>query len=324
MNSDRLKAELKEQLQEKVSIRSYVTTGLGGKADYFVECQTIDSLIFATHVARTAGIPYIVIGQGSNVLFSDSGFAGLLIVNRTNNISFMLDKSQAIVDSGVLLSRLIMEVATRDLTGLEFLFGLRGSVGGALVSNRQANGVAFSNVVKGATLLMPDEEIVHQKNNWFHFRPFSSRMTRERVLQSNVIMPVILTVSLQLSRNKKEEILRKIQHFGTLNRHSWPLEEASLGPIFRDPSPDQLAEAFLQEVKLKKTRIGRARIFSRNPNFILTNERGLGSGKSSDVYELIAHMKERVFEMYQYKLSEAFEYLGPWTAIEDKELIEYE
>lgn len=323
MDADRLRHSLGNRLKENVVIRDYVTTMVGGIVDYLVVCETIESLIETVTLTRQANIPYVVIGQGSNVLFSDIGFPGLVIVNRTNNLSFIPDKSQILADSGVLLSRLIMEAATRDLTGLEFLFGLRGSLGGAAVNNRQANGVSLGKYVKGLTLLMPDGKIVHYKGSWMDFEPFSSRLMRCRESDPGASLPVILTITLQLSRNRKDEILRKIQHFGNLNKQLWPLEEPSIGPIFRDPSEEQPAEAFLQGLKMKKVKVGRARIFPRQSNFILTHERGLGAGKTADIEALVSQMKYMAMEQYSQPLEEAFEYLGTWDR-HDESLIEYE
>jgi UDP-N-acetylenolpyruvoylglucosamine reductase len=154
------------------------------------------------------------------------------------------------------------------------------------------------------------------------FEPFGSRLMRCRASDPTSVLPVILTVTLQLSRNKKEEILRKIQHFGAFNRELWPLEEPSIGPVFKDISTDESAEAFLQGIQFKKVKVGRARIFQRQPNFILTHERGLGAGRTADIYQLVQAMKEKVFEMYGQDLQEAFEYLGTWER--DDGLIEYE
>lgn len=323
MNVSRLRAKFNDQLKENVVIRDYVTTAVGGIVDYLLEVESIEDLIQAIKLARVADLHYVVIGQGSNVLFSDVGFPGLVIVNRTNKISFIHEKSQILAESGVLLSRLIMEAASRDLTGLEFLFGLRGTIGGAAVNNRQANGVAIGNFVKAITLLMPNGEIAHYEGDWLDYEPFGSRLMRCRATDPDSVLPVILTVTLQLSRNKKEEILRKIQHIGALNREMWPLEEPSIGPIFKDPSPEQSVEAFLQGIQFKKVKIGRARIFSRQPNFILTHESGLGAGKTADIHQLVKLMKDKVLELYSQPLEEAFEYLGNWERPEEN-LIEYD
>lgn len=323
MDSERLKKKLGERLKENVVIRDYVATSVGGVVDLLTVCDSIGSLIETINLARYLRIPYRVIGQGSNVLFSDVGFAGLVIINRTSNISFIIDKSQVIVDSGVLLSRLIMEVASRDLTGLEFLFGLRGTVGGAVVNNRQANGVTIGSTVKGLTLLMPDGKLAHEKAAWMDFEAHSSRLLRARSSSPEIQLPAILTVTLQLSRNKKEEILRKIQHFGAINREMWPLEEPSIGPIFCDPSPKETALEKLKLLDLRKVKRGRARIFPRQPNFILTNERGLGPGKTADIYELIKAMKGKARQQTNVLLEEAIEYIGDWPK-DQESLIEYE
>ncbi len=327
MNANQLRDRLGPALKENVVIRDYVSTQVGGIVDFLIICETVELLMEVILIARELEVPHLVIGQGSNVLFSDVGFPGLVIINRTKRISFIPEKSQVIAESGVLLSRLIMEVASRDLTGLEFLFGLRGTLGGAAVNNRQANGVSIGQSVKALTILMPDNKIVHHKGAWMDFQAQTSRLMRLKKNQPDLPPPIILTVTLQLSRNKKEEILRKIQHFGTLNKQLWPLDEPSIGPVFRDPNPDQPAEAFVSDLQFKKVKIGRARIFPRQPNFILTLERGIGPVRTSDIYQLITLMKQQVMEHYSQPLEEAFEYVGTWQHTElpnNRELIEYE
>ncbi len=329
MDNRVLREQLGPALRENVVIRDYLPTGVGGVVDYLFIAETIESLAKAVTTARKLSLSHVVIGQGSNVLFSDIGFPGLVILNRTNKIAFALNKSQVIADSGVLLSRLIMEVATRDLTGLEFLFGLRGSIGGATVNNRQANGVSIGKLVKGLTLLMPDGKVTHYRGSWMDWQPLSSRLMRCRAADGTTVLPIILTVTLQLSQNKKEEILRKIQHFGRFNKQLWPLEEPSIGPIFKDLSSDESAEAFLQGISLKRVKVGQARVFPRQPNFILTREGRLGVGKTADIYELVKQMKQMVKEQYGQNLEEAFEYLGTWDLepsylSETDDLIEYE
>lgn len=319
---DKLRAKLGHRLKENVVIRDYVTTAVGGIVDYLIVCETVEELIEAAALARELELPYYVIGQGSNVLFSDIGFPGLVIINRTKKLAFMPEKSQIITESGVLLSRLIMEAASRDLTGLEFLFGLRGTIGGATINNRQANGVSIGGHVKHVTLLMPNNTIEHHPGSWLDFEAFSSRLMRIRAADSGAIMPVLLTVTLQLSRNKKEEILRKIQHFGRQNRQFWPLTEPSIGPVFRDPTPEQSAEAFLQDLEFKKVKIGRARIFIRQPNFILTHQRGLGACRTADIDRLVKLMKDKVIGHYGQLLEEAFEYFGTWD--QQESLVEFE
>ncbi len=311
-----LRRKLKGRLKENVVIRDYVVSSVGGVVDYLVICETVESVIETVTIAKEANTPMVVIGQGSNVLFSDVGYAGLVIVNRTSRLSVIPEKSQVIADSGVVLTRLMMESAAHDLTGLEFFSSLRGTIGGATVNNRQANGVAIGKFIKGVTVLMPDGAVVHHPVSWLDFEPFISRLMRVRMADQTTLIPTILTVTLQLSRNKKEEIVRKIQHFSTLNKKFWPLEEPSIGPIFRDPALDQPAEAFMQDIALKKMKIGRAKIYPANHNFILTHDRGLGAGKTVDIAQLVLAMKKNVLDNYGVFLEEAFEYIGNWENLE--------
>lgn len=315
MENSALKASFGEKYRHHVIIRDHLITLAGGVVDHLLTVESLAELIDAVNLARRLKLEYVVIGQGSGVLFSDVGFAGLVILNRTNRISIDVTKSQVIADSGVLMQRLIVESASRDLTGLEFLSGLRGTVGGAAVMNRQANGVSLSQIVKSVTVLMPDGQVVTQPVQFMDYSEMSSRLTRVLAnrldLTETPELPVILTVTLQLSRNKKEEIMRKIQHFSQQNRAAWPLTLPSLGPIFK-AYQGRDAEEYLTQAETKRLVQGRAKLVPKQPNFILTHTAGLGASRTSDIMTLTLDLQRAVAKKFDIWLEPNFICYGQW------------
>src|SRR3972149_10193037 len=145
--------ELVPDVREHIVMRDKTSFKVGGVADYYYEAKTIKDLIKIVKTALLHKIPYFILGNGSDVLFSDYGFPGLVIKNSTSNIAVMKEKSQLIVDSGVMISRLIMTAVANELSGLEFLYGVPGTVGGAVYGNAGAYGWAIGAVVQNFTWL---------------------------------------------------------------------------------------------------------------------------------------------------------------------------
>lgn len=319
--------EMMSGVREHVVMRDFTTFRIGGVADYFFEAKSIDELIKVIRAARALKIPYFILGNGSNILFSDYGFAGLVIKNSTAHIAVMKENSQAIVDSGVMLPRLIMELASSDLAGLEFLYGVPGTVGGALYGNAGAWGNAIGDFVKNVTVLEIDSESGRPKVNqydasWMEFSYRSSKLKRIKTKNK----PVILTARMQLARNQKEEIIRRLNLVKEKREKTQPVG-ASAGSIFCNPLPKEMrnitgagtknmpefpkertAGFMLEQVGAKKLRMGTAEVSNVHANFIINKD----GAKSQEVRTLIEEMRERVRQKFGITLKEEIEYIGQW------------
>ncbi|KKQ18850.1 MAG: UDP-N-acetylenolpyruvoylglucosamine reductase [Berkelbacteria bacterium GW2011_GWA1_36_9] len=314
-------------VREHVVMRDYTTLHIGGVADYFFEAKTIDDLIKAVRTAVDLKIPYFILGNGSNILFSDYGFAGLVIKNATTNISIMKEKSQVIVDAGVMLPRLIMALASDDLAGLEFLYGVPGTVGGALYGNAGAWGNAISDYLKNLTVLEKDSEsgipkVSQYSASWLDFTYRSSKLKRLKSKEK----PVILTAQFQLARSQKEEIIRRLNVIQKKRQATQPIG-LSAGSIFRNPIPKELknisgtgtknmpefakertAGFMLEQVGAKKLKVGSAEVSGLHANFIL-NKNG---AKGAEIRSLIEEIRDKVNEKFGIVLEEEIEYIGQW------------
>lgn len=314
-------------VREHVVMRDFTTLRIGGVADYFFEAKTIDDLIKSVRTAVDFKIPYFILGNGSNILFSDYGFAGLVIKNTTTNIAIMKEKSQVIVDSGVMLPRLIMELASNDLAGLEFLYGVPGTVGGALHGNAGAWGNAIGDYLKNLTVLEKDPEtgipkVSQYDASWLDFSYRSSKLKKIKSKEK----PVILTARFQLARSQKEEIIRRLNAIQKKRQATQPIG-LSAGSVFRNPIPKELknisgsgtknmpeflkertAGFMLDQVGAKKLKVGSAEVSNVHANFIL-NKNG---AKGSEVRSLIEEMRASVNEKFSIVLEEEIEYIGQW------------
>lgn len=323
----KLKKIFKEHLVENEPLSLHTTIGIGGPARYFLTVSYLSDLIKAVITAKELGLSYFILGNGSNILVGDKGFNGLCIKNNCCSISFIKDKAQVLVDSGASLTKLIAESASRDLGGLEFLYGIPGTIGGAVVSNAGTFGGAIGDFLVSATILNPEGEIKRVKRNWFNFGYRDSKLIHLKP------RPIVLSVCLQLLRNRKEEILRKLQHYLTIRQKKQPAER-SAGSFFKNPKVNKEwakkyfkmvggnnqeileiiektahipAGWLLDQIRAKKMKVGGARVSKKHANFIVNPK---GKAKATDVRELASLLKQRVYEKFGIMLEEEIEYIG--------------
>ena len=168
----KLKQELGDELKINVALKNFASIGVGGVADYFFVAKKIDDLVKAVSVAYSLKIPYFILGGGYNIIPSDSGFPGLVIKNECSSMAFSRENSQVIVDSGLPLAKLINVSAGKEFGGLEFLFGIPGTVGGAAYGNAGAFSYEVGDFVKSVILLLPKDgkmAIVKKTPEWMNF-----------------------------------------------------------------------------------------------------------------------------------------------------------
>lgn len=322
-----LAKKLKNGLREHEVMRDHTTMHVGGVADFYFEAKTVDDIIKAVDAAIEINIPYFILGGGSNVIFSDYGFPGLVIRNLTNNVAFMTEKSQVIVDAGVSLSKLILDSISHNLAGLEFLFGVPGTIGGAIYGDAGANGQSIGDYVKYVTLLIPSEageksKVVQYKADWFEF---GYRTSKLKALTSKN-KPVILSARIQLAQSRQEEIMRRLNTWKNKRLDSQPTGWSS-GCMFKNPVPTDLkgvsglgrrsmpqlpkertAGFMLEKAGAKKMKLGGAQVSSKHANFILNTD----EAKSQDVRHLAEQMRSAVSTKFGVVLEEEIEYVGQW------------
>jgi len=319
--------EILPEIREQVVMRDYTSLKVGGVADYFFEAKKIESLVRAVRASVACQIPYFILGGGSNILFSDYGLPGLVIKNSTANIAVLKEKSQVIVDSGVSLARLIMETTANDLSGPEFLYGVPGTVGGAVYGNAGAYGQSIGDYVKNLTVLKIDPKdnipkIFQFDRLWMDFEYRSSKLKKIK----SRFKPVILSVRFQFSQNRKEEIMRKLNSYKKDRLKTQPIG-LSAGCIFKNPIPAELknitgkgsrgmpelprerrAGYLLDQAGAKKLKIGAAVVSEKHANFVLNSD----GAKASEIRSLIEEMRERVSQKFNIVLEEEIEYVGQW------------
>ena len=262
------------QLQKSRFLSEFSTFGIGGPINSFVEVSTIDEM----EEAFLLNMPKIVIGKGSNCLFDDKGFDGLVILNKIDFCTW--GELEVTAGSGYPFSLLGVQTARKGLSGLEFASGIPATVGGAVFMNAGANGWETCNCLKSV----------------LHFDGSVRReFLREELTFGYRISPfqkmngVILSATFEL---KPLPEARKAQlQIVDYRMKTQPLKEKSIGCIFRNP-PNQSAGALIDRCGLKGTLVGGAKISEIHANFMINH----AGASAEDVKRLIRLVQEKVLE----------------------------
>lgn len=307
---DKLREELGERLKTNISLKEFAGFKVGGPARYFFVAKTIDDLVKAVAAAHKCNLPYFVLGGGYNIVFSDFGYDGLVIKNECENIAFSDGNSQIIVDSGVSLGKLINLAASRELGGLEFLFGVPGTVGGAVYGNAGAFGYEIGDFVKNIIVLMlsgGELKIVKKDPEWLNFQYRSSHLKEKA---NNKGKPIILTIKLQMVKRRRDEILSMMQANLNAKKESQPLKGFSAGSFFKNvgTTPEQSAGYLIDKSGGKKLKVGGAAVSKKHANFIVNRN----NATAADIKKLGERIKELVGAKFNYDIEEEVEYIGEW------------
>ncbi|MDQ7822604.1 MAG: UDP-N-acetylmuramate dehydrogenase [Candidatus Eremiobacteraeota bacterium] len=294
-------------MSRDVALAPYTTYGIGGRADYFWEAPSLDSLKKGLHFAGDEGIPLFLLGGGSNVLFADEGIRGMVLRNAASGLVFR--GSTVMADSGLPLECLLKEARALSLGGLEFLAGIPGTVGGALYGNAGAYGRSISETLVKATLIDAGgiEREVGPDYFEFRYRHSSLKHTRE----------IILTATLELRERDSDSIGREMEAIMAERREKHPWHHGSCGCFFKnvatdDPGGRKLAAGkLLDSVGARGLARGRALVYEKHCNFLIN----AGGATARDILSLAALLKEKVREAHHITLEEEVQIIGerpPW------------
>ncbi len=288
-------------LQKDVSLRELSHFRIGGAADYFFEALSTSELSTAICLARDYQTPFYVIGGGYNILFADKGYRGLILKNSVQGLKKLKD-SEIEVHSGTPLYEVLHFCTENSHSGLEFLAGIPGSVGGAVFGNAGAFEQNIGACLRRATILDSENNTITVDNAYFTFSYRHSGLKEKQ--------DILLKSSFAVKESKKEEIAKKIQ--GILEKRKAkhpPWEMACAGSYFKNPIfPDGNkipAAKLLDNVGAKGLKIGGASVYGLHANFIINTE----NATAKDVQDLAAELKRRVKEEYGVKLEEEVIYL---------------
>jgi UDP-N-acetylmuramate dehydrogenase len=283
----------------------YTTARIGGPANVLVEAASAQDLQSLVVAARQWELPFTILGGGANVLVSDRGLRGLVIINRAKHIEFH-EGARVRCESGTVLPTLARECVARGLAGLEWAVGVPGTVGGAVVGNAGAHGRDIAADLLSATILNEANEVAEWPQEELEFAYRSSRIKREaRAVHSTQY--VVLAATFQLTQSDPIALAKKADEFNDYRRRTQP-PGASLGSMFKNPA-GEAAGRLIDQCGLKGMRMGDAEISTVHANFFVNH----GQAKASDVKALIDLAQQRVKEKFSIELELEIELLGEWN-----------
>ncbi len=258
---------------------------IGGAAALGIFPQSKEALAFCLSAVNTSRIPFLVIGKGSNVLFSDDGFSGAVIF--TEGVCHAeREKEFLVADAGISLAALANFAAKEGLSGMEFAHGIPGTLGGGIYMNAGAYGGSLSDICTSAEvfdLLTGERKKLSAEELRFGYR------TSVFSQNSNLIL---LSATLALTPGNRAEIQQKMQELAVRRRASQPLEYPSVGSVFKRPE-GYFAGKLIEDAGLKGRRVGGAEVSQKHAGFIVNR----GGATSQDVKELIEICRREVYAM---------------------------
>lgn len=297
---DVLYAKLGDKVKENVPLAPYTSARIGGPADILLIADSADELARIVKLLRKENVNYTVLGGGSNVLVSDRGVRGVVVLNRAKGVRFHNgDQPSVTAEAGVVFSNLANRCASKGLAGLEWAATVPGTVGGAVYGNAGAFGGDIAGNLIWAELLTEDGR---EK-----FSPAQMAYGyRTSVLKRGELDAIVLSAELSLMNSTKEEVTVKIEQFSAHRRATQP-PGASMGSMFKNPDGDY-AGRLIEAVGLKGARIGNAEISPLHGNFFINHE----NTKAEDIRALIVLVQETVKEKLGVELELEIELIGDW------------
>jgi len=285
----------------------HTTWRVGGPADLFIEAISADDLRDIVRLARQYRVPYFILGGGSNILVSDAGIRGLVILNKARRIEFQIgDQMSTIVnaESGVILPTLVNECIERGLAGLEWAIGIPGTVGGAVIGNAGAYGGEIAQALVSASILDSDGNVRDWPTQALGFGYRSSILKSE--IQNPGPIPVVLGAKFGLRPSTPDELKTRAAEFSARRRRMQP-PGASAGSVFKNPPGDR-AGRLIEAAGLKGVRAGDAAVSTAHANFFVN----LGAATAADIYSLICLVRERVRAQFGVTLELEIQLVGEW------------
>jgi UDP-N-acetylmuramate dehydrogenase len=318
-----------------VPLARYTSSRVGGPARALVFVGSVSELVETVDFLWSQPFPFVIIGGGSNILVSDAGFHGVVVLNRARQVRFDVKHEPPSVwaASGANLGLVARQAATHGLSGLEWAAGIPGTIGGAVVGNAGAHGEEMAGNVLMAEILHrrdldsgrnneKDHAFESIREDWYveqlnySYRSSSiKRQHRQQITRTPDGRPstsphpqvIVLAARLRLKRSTRESIQKKMDENALYRRRTQP-PGASMGSMFANP-PNDYAGRLIEAAGLKGIRRGDAEISVLHANFFINH----GKATASDVWELIQLARRTVAEKFGVTLDLEIELIGTWN-----------
>ena len=272
----------KSKLKINESMEKYTSFRAGGNAKILVKVNTIEEIINVLKIAKESNIPLVVIGNGSNILFKDEGFDGIVLKIELDNIK--IENEKIIVGAGAKNAIIARKALDNSLQGFESISGIPGTIGGAIRMNAGAYGTEIKDIIESVKYIDFDTlEINTIKSEECDFLYRHSIFCKNK----NIIVGCVL----KLTKGDKEKIKNKMEEYAKSRKEKQPLEYPSAGSTFKR-GEDFITAKLIDECGLKGYQIGGAQVSKKHSGFIINKN----DATATDILELISYVKKIVYE----------------------------
>lgn len=278
-------------------MKKHVTFRVGGAADYFVSPESAEEVRKIILLCKEKGVPYYILGNGSNLLVSDSGYRGVIIQIYKSMSNISVKGELVTAQAGALLSAIAAQAAAASLTGFEFASGIPGTIGGAAVMNAGAYGGEMKDVLAQVTVLTKDGEILVIPGEEMEMGYRTSIVAKNQY--------IVLEAVIRLAHGKQEEIRARMNELKEKRTTKQPLEYPSAGSTFKRPE-GYFAGKLIEDAGLRGFQVGGAQVSEKHCGFVINKDQAT----AAEVRELIRQVSERVREHSGVTLEPEVKMLG--------------
>lgn len=285
-----------ENVERNKPLKQHTYTRLGGHADYFVTPETHEQVQAVVKFAGEQSIPFMLLGNGSNLIIKDGGIRGIVMyLGKLNKIEITNDKLTA--ESGALIVNASQAALEKNLSGLEFACGIPGSVGGALFMNAGAYGGEIKDVLESALIVTKEGELIKKLAKDLNLNYRTSNIATEGY--------IVLEATFSLKKAQYEDIKVVMDDLTFKRESKQPLEYPSCGSVFKRP-PGNYAGKLIQDSGLQGKQIGGAQVSLKHAGFIINKD----NATANEYIGLIEYIQAEVKRQYQVKLEREVRIIG--------------
>ncbi len=270
---------------------------VGGPADLFVSPGTKEELARVTEMAGRRGIPFFVVGNGSNLLVSDEGYRGLILQIGRHMADISVDGDVITAEAGAMNAAVARVALEQELSGMEFAAGIPGSIGGAAAMNAGAYGGEMKDILLCAEVLTQEGHVLELKGE-----EMDLAYRHSCIFEKNYI---VLSVKLGLHRGRMDEIRSRMDDFAGRRRDKQPLEFPSAGSTFKRPE-GYFAGKLIQDAGLKGYTVGGAQVSEKHSGFVINR----GGATAAEISFLMQQVQKKVYAKYGVILEPEVRMLG--------------
>ena len=275
----------------------HTTFRTGGPASLFIRPRTTEEIKGVLKLLKRSEVDFFILGNGSNLLVSDKGYDGVVISLANFDDIKIEDETKVIAQAGAMNSAIASLARDNSLTGFEFAAGIPGTIGGAMIMNAGAYGGEMKDITAKVTVLSSDGEVIKLDGQAMKFGYRTSAIKGKKF--------VVLSVLLELQKGNKDEIAGKMQELALKRKEKQPLEFPSAGSTFKRPE-GYFAGKLIEDSGLRGFSVGGAAVSEKHCGFVINKV----NATSSDIYNLIKHVQDKVYEDFSVKLEPEVIMLG--------------